>query len=120
MIVACVIDLMHAGGRDKPTLQKLICYKYDDESGVKQRIHIIKELAARWKAVGLVLDFDTCDLNNIERDKNNVEDCCIELMGRWLQGTVQTKQVTWETLLEAMEDAQFVELAQKLKGILSH
>lgn len=70
--------------------------------------------------MGLALDFDDSDLNNIERDKGNVEDCCMELMRRWLQGIVRTTPVTWETLLEAMEDAQFVELARKLKGILSH
>lgn len=112
--------MYYTGGGDKPTLKKLSCYKYDDESGVKQRIYIIKELAARWKDVGLALDFDDSDLNNIERDKGNVEDCCMELMRRWLQGIVRTTSVTWETLLEAMEDAQFVELARKLKGILSH
>ena len=120
MIVICGIDLMFVGGGEKPTLQKLSCYKYNDESKERQRMHIIKELAARWKDVGLALDFGSSDLNNIKRDKGNVEDCCMELMDRWLQGTVQTKPVTWETLLEAMEDAQFVELARKLKGILSH
>ena len=70
--------------------------------------------------MGLALNFANSDLKNIEKDQSNVEDCCMELMNRWLQGTVQTKPVTWETLLEAIEDAQFVELAQKLKGILSH
>ena len=44
----------------------------------------------------------------------------MKLMERWLQGTVGDGPVTWETLVEAIDDARLGELAQQLKRVLSH
>ena len=44
----------------------------------------------------------------------------MKLMERWLQGTAGDGPVTWETLVEAINDARMGELAQQLKKVLSH
>ena len=43
----------------------------------------------------------------------------MKLMERWLRGRVGDGPVTWETLVEAIDDAQYGELAQQLKRVLS-
>ena len=105
----------HVG--DKPTLRELLCFKYN---GIQHKIHIIDTVASRWRRLGLALKCDSSILDNIGHNNTDVEDCCMKLMERWLQGTVGDGPVTWETLVEAIDDARYGELAQQLKRVLSH
>ena len=124
-IVCFTVSLMtvwcvpyHVG--DKPTLPDLLCFKYNDISGTQHKIHIIDTVASRWRRLGLALKCDSSILDNIGHNNTDVEDCCMKLMERWLQGTVGDGPVTWETLVEAIDDARYGELAQQLKRVLSH
>ena len=103
---------------DKPTLRELICLKYTNERGEEHKIHIINTVAVRWRTLGPLLNFELSDLDNIRRNNTDVEDCCQELLSRWLRGAVGGP-VTWERLLEAMEDARCGEVAQQVKKVLS-
>ena len=108
----------HVG--DKPTLPDLLCFKYNDISGTQHRIHIIDTVASRWRRLGPALNISEHHLNNIEHNHGNVEDRCRTMLSDWLQGTVGDGPVTWETLVEAIDDARYGELAQQLKIVLSH
>ena len=107
--------LYHVG--DKPTLRELLCFKYN---GTQHKIHIIDAVASRWRRLGLALNISDYHLNNIERNHGNVEDRCQTMLSDWLQGTVGDGPVTWETLVEAIDDARYGELAQQLIRVLSH
>ena len=105
---------------DKPTLRQLNCLRYTDKNGEECKIHIIVAVAAHWRRLGPALNFELCDLNNIEHDHRNVSDCCQELLGRWLQGSVGGGEpVTWQRLVESMEDARCGEVAQRMREVLS-
>ena len=56
---------------DKPTLQLLNCFKYNDVSGASQhRIFIIDSVAARWGRLGLALNISGYYLDNIEHSSH--------------------------------------------------
>ena len=116
MTVWCVP--YHVG--DKPTLPDLLCFKYNDISGTQYRIRIIDTVASHWRRLGLALKISDYHLNNIERNHGNVEERCQTMLSDWLQGTVGDRPVTWETLVEAIDDARLGELAKQLKRVLSH
>ena len=105
---------------DKPTLRQLICLRYTDKNGEECKIHIIDSVAARWRRLGSALNISERDLDNIEHDRRNEEDYCQELLSQWLRGYVGGGEpVTWETLVEAMEDDRCEEVAQRVREVLS-
>ena len=105
---------------DKPTLPELLCFKYNDISGTQHKIHIIDTVASRWRRLGLALHISDYHLDNIEHNRHHVENWCQTMLNDWLRGTVGDGPVTWETLVEAIDDARYGELAQQLKRVLSH
>ena len=113
MTVWCVP--YHVG--DKPTLPDLLCFKCN---GTQHKIHIIYTVASRWRTLGLLLNISDYHLENIERNHGNVEERCQTMLSDWLQGTVDDGPVTWETLVEAIDNARYGELAKQLKRVLSH
>ena len=103
---------------DTPTLQLLNCFKYYD-SGRHHKIFIIDSVASRWKRLGLALNISDYHLDNIEQSSHrNVEDWCLTMLSHWLRGTAGDGPVTWERLLEAIEDARCGELAQQVRTAL--
>ena len=100
-------------------LTTLTCFKYKDEQGVQQRIHIIDDMAPRWKEVGTMLKFSEPDIDNIESNcHGDAVKCCRKLLSLWLQGQNDSNDScpkTWKTLLEVMQDARLGQLADKLK-----
>lgn len=104
--------------KDKPSLRDLYWLGYCDHSGKKNRLLIIDTVAAKWKKIGFALTFTNFDLNKIEHDLKNEKDCCSELLSRWVQGAV-AEPVSWQKLLEVLNDIHYTELAQQLSVILS-
>ena len=86
-----------------------------------QRIYIIDEIAAKWRRVGLSLNFSTSDLDNIESScQGKVEECSERLLTQWLDGNISTQlPITWETLLDALRDARLGQLAETLTDSLT-
>ena len=105
---------------DTPTLQLLNCFKYYDRAGHHHhKIFIIDSVASRWRRLGLALNISDYRLDNIEQSSHrNVEDWCLTMLSHWLRGTDGDGPVTWERLLEAMEDARCGELAQQVRTAL--
>ena len=118
MLCYCCVPTIPAG--DKPTLQLLNCFKYNDVSGASQhKIFIIDRVGTRWKRLGLALNISDYHLDNIEHSSHrNVEEWCLTMLSDWLRGRAGDGPVTWERLVEAMEDARCGELAQQVKTAL--
>ena len=101
-------------------MKDLSCLRYTDESGDKQVVHIVDDVASQWKRLGLALNCADSDLNNIERNCSQVEDCCRELFSRWLNGRIGGEEPrTWKVLVKAMKDARCGETSRKVKDIVS-
>lgn len=93
-------------------------FEYTNKRGEHVEIKIISTVAARWKTLGSLLDFSVAALANIESSRQDVESFCHELLSRWLQGATKGP-VTWEKLVEAINNARYGVLAQQLREGLS-
>ena len=60
---------------------------------------------ARWKHIGLTLGLDPGQLEAVERDKGNCEDCLTEVLTLWLKRNYNTERFgepSWEMLARAV------------------
>ena len=97
----------------------LSCLKY----GKDERLFVMDDMAPRWRNVGLMLNFSSTDLDNIEtgQQKDPVK-CCERLMSKWLDGFVNNRDSrpkTWSTLIDVLKDARLGDLADKIEAIVT-
>ena len=100
------------------TLKMLLHYKREGEEPVR----IIDEVATNWKDLGIFLSFTTSELEIISKQHSKPEECCKEMLTKWLDGYTASRQdaspVSWETLLTAIKDARWRILAQKVESFV--
>ena len=105
-----------------PTIATLYCFKYTDTKGDTQIIRIIDKIAIKWRRLGACLKFSTDSLDIIDTDNcGKVEACTERMLSLWIEGHVQEDSqapITWRTLLEALRDANLVQLADNLTHLL--
>ena len=72
--------------------------------------------------MGCLLDFDATGktLQQIEADRSHegVESCCLTMFQHWLEGN-GVQPVSWDTLLEILEDCYFQDLAKQITAIIN-
>lgn len=104
----------------KPKLATLNCFKYKDVEGQEQRFFIMDRIGAKWRRLGLALNFETSCLDSIQSTCNHdVEQCCEKMLTQWLDGHVkQQLPITWKALLEALRDVRLDQLANELTDLL--
>ena len=83
-------------------------------------MRIIKSIAAKWKVVGIHLNFDptgtTIDLIGA-RHPSDPEVCCTEMMQKWLGGRGR-QPANWATLVRVLRDAEFSVLAGDVEQVV--
>ena len=87
-----------------------------EENG--KEVRVIKRIAWRWDDVATRLHFDLDDINRIKRDNLNSNLSCREMFSLWLKGEGR-QPADWETLIKALREAEFSELAEELQSILT-
>ena len=76
---------------------------------------IIETIAYRWQDVALALRFKGSMIASIKESTfSNVEEGCRMMLDWWLEGRCH-EPVTWEGLVEALQEANFVDLADSLR-----
>ena len=84
----CCLDLLYTGPEDLRDVRSAL-----------------GPVIAKWKHIGLTLRLDTGQLDAIERDKVNCEDCLTEVLTQWLKGNYNTERFgepSWEMLARAV------------------
>ena len=84
----CCLDLLYTG--------------IDDLQDVRSALEPVN---ARWKPIGLTLGLDHGQLEAVERDKVNCEDCLTEVLTLWLKRNYNTEKFeepSWEMLARAV------------------
>jgi len=77
-------------------------------------VKIVKTIAYRWQDVALALHFEGSVIAFIKESTFSDVEGCRRMLDRWLEGEYR-EPVTWETLVEALQEARFVDLADSLK-----
>ena len=81
-------------------------------------MRIINTVASRWNDIAIRLHFSGHDISRIERDhKESVVRACQAMFSEWLAGKAR-KPITWNTLIEALQEAYYSKLASQVEIIL--
>ena len=100
----------------KPKLAQLKIIK----TATGEKIKIIESVAPQWKELGDLLDFDpegrTLELIETNNQQKGHVACCREMFVMWLKG--KGKEVTWEVLIELLDDIDQSELAKQVERAL--
>ena len=68
--------------------------------------------------MALRLHFNHSDISKIDRDHRTCSQACQTMFGEWLEGKGR-KPITWNTLLTALREAEFSELASDVETIIA-
>ena len=80
---------------------------------------MIKRVASRWKEFGLLLEFDDNGETLAAIEKKYVrdpDDCCQEMMRKWVDGEGTKQPVTRELLVELLQDCRLSALAEQVEN----
>ena len=80
----------------------------------RRQVNIIETIAYRWQDATLTLHFQGSVIKIIQQSVFNNVEGCRRMLGKWLEGGCH-EPVTWERLVEVLQYAGFVDLADKLK-----
>ena len=97
----------------RPKMNELFCIRDKRD----RRIKLISTVQTNLTALGLVLGLDYSTIQSIEQRNHPQETSCTEILDHWLKGNGRTP-VTWKTLLEALRDCSFMQLADDLEEAL--
>ena len=92
-------------------------HQLDLIEGNGREVRVIKRVTPRWEEVATRLHFDHNDIECIKKDnyyKNNPS--CREMFSLWLKGKGR-RPADWETLIKAVREAEFSELAEAAKEV---
>ena len=104
------------------TLPRLLCkprlYELDLIRGSGKTVRVISQASATWERIAIRLHFKGYEIRRICRDHHfQTGDACSTMFIEWLEGKGR-QPATWETLIEALEEADLSELASNLKDVL--
>ena len=78
-------------------------------------VKIISRVAAEWEKVATRLQFEGHDILRIKKDNHfQTSDACRAMFIEWLEGKGRTP-TTWDTVIKALEEAEFGETAGDLR-----
>ena len=85
-----------------------------------EKVEVIRRVASRWEDVATRLHFELEDISRIHKDNiGDSKSACRQMFGEWLKGSCR-ETVTWETLIKALNESKFSEIAKKLEDYLQN
>ena len=83
-------------------------------------IKIINTVASQRVPLGIALHVEYPTIQSVEQSKGREpEQACIEILNKWLERGDQTQSpVNWKTLLNALKDCGFFQLAKDMEVAL--
>ena len=75
---------------------------------------MIKTVAVRWVELAIALDFEFSVIETVQSNYSKAELACISILNRWMNGEGQ-QPATWNTLIKALKDAEYRNLAEDLR-----
>ena len=82
---------------------------------LKFKHKVVEKVQADWADLAYALQFETSTVKAIKKDADDVNEACIDMLSRWLNGQGERGPRTWATLLEALVDMEQTELAEEIR-----
>ena len=97
----------------------LTLIKWNDASGTTQRFYLMNRISAKWRKIGKLLDLSAAQLQGISTEHlGNQEDCCSAVLLKWMENPPREYPVSWEGLMELLEDSELSQVVEELKTAL--
>ena len=109
----CIGASIKASLSSKPRL-----YELDMIKGNGKTVKVFSRTAACWERLATRLHFEGHEIKTIRADNQQCEDACRNMCIEWLEGKGREPK-TWQTLLTALKEADFGEVASDLADIFS-
>ena len=82
-------------------------------------VRVIQNVASRWKCVATRLHFEAHDIDRIAEDSHHqTYQACHKMFSEWLTTGNFRRPINWETLIKALNEADFSVIASELQTII--
>ena len=108
-----------ASGSERVKIQQLALIKWKDDQGQTQRFYLMEKIAYKWRTLGELLGLPFSKLQSLATEhRDKPEECCRAVLGQWLDNPPPDYPITWEGLLELLEDGQLGQIVTELRNVL--
>ena len=106
-------------GSERVKIQQLALIKWKDDQGQTQRFYLMEKIAYKWRTLGELLGLPFSKLQSLATEhRDKPEECCRAVLGQWLDNPPPDYPITWEGLLELLEDGQLGQIVTELRNVL--
>ena len=95
-------------------LDTIQLHQLDLLEGNGKQVRVINTVAHDWERVAIRLHFTGDDITRIERDHSKSERACQSVFTEWLKGK-GLRPTTWNTVIKALREAEFSQVADDLE-----
>ena len=97
---------------EEPEMNRLQLIKYTDSEGNSRTFRLIEKIQNHCKRLGIRLGIERATLDGFD-NRLTLEEKCEKILELWMMRGDGEYEVTWDGLLQALEDIQ-------LKGVADH
>jgi hypothetical protein len=102
------------------SLKALTLIKWEDNSGVKKRFHLIDRVSHYFEVFGRMLLIEPRRLESWrQKYSGDSTKCFLKIMERWFETGSDEYPTTWEGMYEMLEDTELPQVAQDLREAVS-
>lgn len=100
-------------------MSALYIIKWTDEKGNKRKFRLVSRVSNKWREFGRILGITENDMDGWFKQHLAFDsECWIKTMKYWLEDGSEHYPVTWDGLVEMLEDVNLAGVAKELKQVL--
>ena len=101
-------------------MKDLTLIKWKDSQGKQHKLRIVQNVCPKWRYIGNLLEISDPVLESIlSQYRGDLEECCYAVLRQWLDNGSPDYPLTWEGLIELLEDSDCAQIAQELRDALT-
>jgi hypothetical protein len=90
------------------------------EGGETKRFYLMEKIETKWRDIGQVAGLSLAQLESIEIEhREKPTECCRAVLGKWLENPPKEYPITWDGLIELLEDCKLTQAVKELRSVLS-
>ena len=100
-------------------MKTLTLIKWKDSQGKQHKLRIVQSVCPKWRYIGNLLEIHDSILESIlSQYRGDLEECCYAVLRQWLDNGSPDYPLTWEGLLELLDDADCAHVGKELRNVL--
>ena len=101
------------------SMKNLTLIKWTDSQGKQHKLRIVQNICPKWRQIGNLLNISDSLLESIlSQYRGDLEECCYAVLRQWLDNGSPDYPLTWEGLLELLNDVDCSQVADELRDAL--